>query len=333
MMKKKSRLIPYKTDTCEPLKNAVGKNTLKLSAISQGTYPGRHDIPSGLSELLSVGYWDAPRKQDWQSDWHRNEGIKIVFLSRGNISFGINDSTIPMRRGDLCITRPWQVHRFGVPFVPASRLLWLILDLKVTRPNQTWVWPDWFFFLPEELDRLSNLMQHNEQPVWRASPSLIKSFQHLEELTELQSIEMLETRLKLTINTLFLELLDMMDKQDVKIDKYLSTTKRTVEVALQQIRRESSEPWTLDSMSEAAGLGRTRFGYYCRLVSGMSPLEFLNFCRVEKAKELLQLDTEMTITDIAMEAGFGSSQYFSTVFKLITSCSPKEFRRDKGLAS
>lgn len=316
----------YVVDTCEPLKEAAARKTLRLAAISRGSYPGRHDVPEGMPELLSVGLWDAAQRQDWKSDWHRNEGVKLAFLSRGRMTFGIDGKVTAIQRGDLCITRPWQVHMFGDPCVPPSRLQWLILDVGVVRPNQSWRWPDWFMFLPSELGRLTDLLQLNEQPVWRATLPLQRCFQNLADLTEDLATEMLETRLKLALNELFLELLCLLEEQTVELDRYLTSTRRTVEIALRDIAAGASEQWTLDSMAEHAGLARTRFSYYCRLITGYRPTEFLNNHRVAIAQRLLCANPDMSVTEIALESGFGSHQYFSTVFRNLTGLTPREYR-------
>lgn len=47
------------------------------------------------------------------------------------------------------------------------------------------------------------------------------------------------------------------------------------------------EPWTLESMAAACGLGRTRFATYCREITNASPVEHLTARRLHKASALL----------------------------------------------
>lgn len=53
---------------------------------------------------------------------------------------------------------------------------------------------------------------------------------------------------------------------------------------------------------------------------------YINECRINAAREML-LQTDDSITDIAMRSGFDNISYFSTVFKKITGDTPYEFRK------
>ena len=54
---------------------------------------------------------------------------------------------------------------------------------------------------------------------------------------------------------------------------------------------------------------RSRFTHCCYELTNMPPLEYLN------RRRILSINHEKTITDVAFECGFSSSQYFATVFR------------------
>ena len=60
---------------------------------------------------------------------------------------------------------------------------------------------------------------------------------------------------------------------------------------------------------------------------GISPREYINLIKMEKAKELLK-DENKTVTDIAFALSFSSSNYFSLVFRQLTGKSPTDFRQE-----
>lgn len=74
------------------------------------------------------------------------------------------------------------------------------------------------------------------------------------------------------------------------------------------------------------GYSRARVFKLFRTGTGMTPNDYLLRCRIRKASELLTYP-EMSITDIAYETGFSSSQNFSKVFKKYTGQAPSRHRR------
>lgn len=115
--------------------------------------------------MRSIGVWDAPSAQAWGLELHCNEGIEFTHLEKGKTAFEADGKQWMLRKGHLPITRPWQFHRVGAPHVGACRLTWLILDVNVRRPNQTWQWPTWLVCCPGELQKLTRLLSLNAQPV------------------------------------------------------------------------------------------------------------------------------------------------------------------------
>jgi AraC family L-rhamnose operon regulatory protein RhaS len=281
--------------------------------------------------MMSVGYWDARQDQSWGLDWHRNEGIEITYLARGKTGFAVDGNEYTLSRGNLTITRPWQLHRVGNPRISACRLHWIILDLGVRRPHQEWLWPDWFILQKRDLNELTELLQHNEQPVWRADSEVDRCFENLGSSVSQVHSRTVESRLRLQINTLFLNLLELLRRQNLNLDPALSSRRRSVEMFLATLAHQVDQPWTLESMAEQCGLGRTRFTHYCYELTNMSPAEFLNYCRVRRACELLVETRKHNVTAIAFECGFSSSQYFATVFRQHLGLAPREFRSRRQL--
>jgi AraC family L-rhamnose operon regulatory protein RhaS len=305
----------YHADTCEALRDAAGRGEVVIEALARGTYPGKR-MPQGmLKTIRSVGFWDAAEKQSWGLDWHRNEGLEFTYLSRGKLTFATDDASFTLRRGHLTVTRPWQRHRVGNPHVAGGRLHWLILDVGVRRPHERWQWPEWLCLSAENLKQLTSLLQHNEQPVWRVDGEVEQCFERLAALVVSHRSQTLESRLRLHVSELLIAIMEMLQEQPILLDTSLTETRRSVEMFLKELRQHLEHPWTLPSMAQECGLARSQFAHYCRDITNMSPIEYLTHCRLEAARELLSEHPNMTITDVAFACGFGSSSYFSTVFR------------------
>lgn len=320
----------YEADTCEPLRAAAQAGELELRALVRGAYPGRQ-LPRGkLPEVKTVGYWDAPREQRWGLPWHRNEGIELTFLQRGHLHFGVGDANYRLSRGAMTITRPWQRHKVGHPNVGPSRLCWLILDVGVRRPNQPWTWPPWMVLSPSDLERLTHLLRHCEQPVWRGDREIEACFERLGEAVAADRDGSSFSRLTLHINELFVCLREMMERREPKLDASLSSSLRTVQLFLDSLGEQAAEEWTLEKMAAQCGLGRSRFTHYCRQITNVSPMEHLTLCRLRLAQRLLKDQPALGVLDVALQSGFQSGQYFATVFRKQYGCTPREYRREGG---
>ena len=319
----------YHADACNPLVAAANAGKVRIAALGRGSYPGRRLPDFALPQVRSLAYWDAFDRQCWGLDWHRNEGIELTFLESGSLVFALDDQQHLLQAGDMTITRPWQPHRVGDPYVLASRLHWLILDLGVRNPNQPWKWPGWIVLTKQDLEELTVLLRQNEQPVWPSTPDIRHCFKQIGRVLEADGEGSSISRLAVHLNELFVSVLEMLRHRNISLDPSLSSTSRTVELFLADLRSNMehlAEPWTLRTMAKYCGLAETRFRHYCRKLTNLTPVHFLELCRVKAASQMLTERPRMTITEIAMACGFGSSQYFATVFRRHHGDSPRAFR-------
>jgi AraC family L-rhamnose operon regulatory protein RhaS len=136
-------------------------------------------------------------------------------------------------------------------------------------------------------------------------------------------------RLKILINELVIALAEMLERRKPGLDESLSGRERAIRLFLDGLPSRLDEPWTLDSMAERCGLGRSHFASWCRRITNVSPVEFLIRCRVDAAAASLVQQPKLSVTDAAFACGFQSSQYFATVFRQRFGHSPREWRRLK----
>lgn len=320
----------YVADTCAPLRTAGARGEVGLWAYGRGTYPGEPMDPDFLPQLKNAGHWEVASPQDWGLGWHRNEGIEITCVRAGSLPFSCAGEEFDLSAGSLTITRPWQLHRVGRPNIGASTLTWLILDVGVRRPNQEWEWPTWLPLPESDLRRLTELLSHNEAPVWKASKPMLSAMDTLQRTLK-HEVSQPMARIATSVAEVFIELGDLLESQSPVLDPYLSSTERTVRLFLESLIERVHEPWTADTMADACGLGRTRFAHYCRQMVNVSPMEYLGRVRVDRAKQLLR-ETDYKVTDIAFLCGFQSSQYFATVFRKQTGRSPAQYRLEGPVA-
>jgi AraC-like DNA-binding protein len=96
--------------------------------------------------------------------------------------------------------------------------------------------------------------------------------------------------------------------------------------AREYIRQHHREPIALADVAADAGLSPAYFSSVFAREAGLPFSRFLQRTRVESAKRLLA-QTDRRVTDVAMEVGFGSLPHFNHVFRKLTGCAPRDYRR------
>ncbi|MBI5587939.1 MAG: helix-turn-helix transcriptional regulator, partial [Deltaproteobacteria bacterium] len=89
---------------------------------------------------------------------------------------------------------------------------------------------------------------------------------------------------------------------------------------------------TVQDLAEIACMSQTHFTRVFKKELGKTPMEYLNRIRMERVKKLL-LAGDKSITEIALECGFGSAAYLSASFRKTYRTSPSDYLKTfkKGL--
>lgn len=83
-------------------------------------------------------------------------------------------------------------------------------------------------------------------------------------------------------------------------------------------------PISLEETAASCGLSLSRFKAKFKEETGITPRTFINYLKVEQAKQMLQ--KQEAITDVSVRLGFDTPNYFSTLFKKYTGQSPSRYR-------
>ncbi len=317
--------IVYHADTCLPLVDAINRKKLKFKALARHTYPGDR-LDKNTLGLNSIGYWDANEPQDWGLDWHRNEGIEFHFLESGTMPYSQENKEMVLEPNYLTITRPWESHKVGNPHIGMGKFYWVIIDLGVRRPHQDWVWPDWITLTPEDLSRLTRILRQNEKSILKTDKKIRDCFLQINKAVDTDEEGSNASRIRLLINYLLILILDLLNTDDIVLNESLTDSSRSVKFFLKELENNLTENWTIELMSQSAGVGLTRFTHHFKRLTNLTPMRYLVMKRLEMSKKMLLEKRDLTIAEVAYMCGFATSQYFATVFKKHEKCSPNEYR-------
>lgn len=99
---------------------------------------------------------------------------------------------------------------------------------------------------------------------------------------------------------------------------------RNVELAQQYVQEHYKEKITLAQVAEYLGISQGHLSSSFKKQSGKNFNDYVNHVKVERAKELIA-DHKYMMYEISDLLGFDTQYYFSTVFKKMAGCTPKEY--------
>jgi len=92
----------------------------------------------------------------------------------------------------------------------------------------------------------------------------------------------------------------------------------------------SHEEWPVRRLAQVSAVSSAHFARSFKQAFGLPPHRYLLTRRIERATALLR-DTELPITDIALQTGWNSVGTFGRTFRDITGENPGSFRAREGL--
>ncbi|MBC3987212.1 AraC family transcriptional regulator [Streptomyces sp. AC536] len=96
--------------------------------------------------------------------------------------------------------------------------------------------------------------------------------------------------------------------------------------ALRDLHTDLAHPWTVEELARRAGMSRAAFAVAFRQKTGDSPINYLTYWRMHRAKALLR-DTESSLQQIALAIGYDTDAAFSRAFRRHESVAPGAWRR------
>lgn len=102
---------------------------------------------------------------------------------------------------------------------------------------------------------------------------------------------------------------------------------RQISLAISLMHDKPSHRWTLAELGAAVGMSRSSFALRFKEKVGQSPMEYLTRWRMLIAADQLRTTARM-VASIALSLGYDSESSFSTAFKRVMGCTPRQYGRD-----
>jgi AraC-like DNA-binding protein len=95
--------------------------------------------------------------------------------------------------------------------------------------------------------------------------------------------------------------------------------------AINAMHDDPAQGWTIQKLAERAGMSRSTFALKFKQTVGATPMEYLTRWRMQLAGDKLANASD-PISVIAQSLGYESESAFSTAFKRVMGCAPRQYR-------
>ena len=238
---------------------------------------------------------------------HR-DAIEICFLERGEKTYRVGGRVYRLRGNDQFFTLPGEVH--DTADLPQERgiLYWLILKLEPSC--------DFLGLAQAPAIRLKKALQVMPTRHFRGHPECGRILgQIMETLRERTS-----TYTRLRLQSLLLHYLTQTLEASQRGARGFASP--LMQRVLGYIESHLTDPVKVARLVEVARLSDSRFKIRFKQEIGVPPAEYWLRQKIERAMQLLKT---RNVTEVALELGFSSSQYFATVFKRYTLENPSQY--------
>ena len=245
---------------------------------------------------------------------HKHLRVEINYVKRGSCILHLDDESVTFREGEIMIITSGVNHLFeagskGTTLMQLEFLPEVFSYFNVKSEGGTAA------FIPVTLfsegNRLIKIV--NNVCIMRVVQRIVNE------------LELKSQYYKYLVVMYYAELLILIYRY--MDESYLPIyTNDSLKKAIAFIRLNYQSGITMNAVAEYTGISER---YLRRLFSqylNLSPLDYLNQIRINKAVELLR-NTEMSVKEVCYLCGFQSPQYFSRVFKQQMGISPRKISK------
>jgi AraC-like DNA-binding protein/mannose-6-phosphate isomerase-like protein (cupin superfamily) len=273
----------------------------------------------GMKHALALGKFhylhaSAPLAEQCHERW-----LVLQFVLSGQQKLVVDGRETMIRGGEMIRILPGQ--RYGTGSWPEQKgsMAWIILNLQPL-PRVTALG-----MRPESIREIYALLTDPSAPMVgpmpKNAPFIIESaFQWWHRRYEKLARETIRN----LVAGLVLGSADGLARRSE--DQSDQANRIRIKRVLSWMEENPAENASAEELARIAGLSAAAFHLHFKRETGTSPKDHWRRLKVEHAARRLRTDPHLSVTDVAHDLGFSSSQYFATVFRRYLGVAPGALR-------
>jgi len=254
--------------------------------------------------------------------WHSHPGIELLFVLEGATAWEFQDGQqVEVAGGHFLAVPTGVIHRGTHEMRQPSSICGVIINPEHPEccKNTT--------FTKQNLCLLNQYFTKSPLSSVPCSGELRSRLHRLTVVKRAYQQDQKNPVLKATMRTLTCSVLleaisGLQGAPPVAVETHVAAAK-------EYLQKHIHEQVRMSDLVKHIGFSRSYLFVLFKSVTGMSPNDYFVRLRIERSQRLL-IETNRSITAIALDTGFSSSQYFSTAFRKHTGKTAMEYRRRFG---
>lgn len=268
----------------------------------------------GIPDLLSLGQVELSANTQVGLDEHIHlDSFEICYHYSGRQYYEVNGKGYETKSGDIFLTFPNEPHSTGTYGEEKSKFFYLIFHLM----------PDTQHFMGLE----EPVSAYIRDTLFSAKQRHFRGVAAMKTLLEtvcsfyFSNHPFRKEKIFSCLIEFFYQLTDLIQNKNTDLE-----VPPDIQLAMDYMETHTFQNISITQLAEMACLSDSQFKKKFRHFAGLSPHDYLLRCRVSLAEDMLKY-TQLSMSDIALELGFSSSQHFAVTFKKYTGKTPTECRR------
>ena len=284
--------------------------------------------PENLGPLKSVQYIKqfgsmkfSKVRMDENMRPHLNDGIEIHFVKSGKYKWVVDNTEVELLPDNLSVTTPWQLNGSPEGKMDIGHINWIVIkpeEFSVDTPLNLGKWTK---LSKKFQENLGSMMTSENVIVIEKAKVFKKYFIELEK--ELKNQEKgFKTMVGNIIENFFIDLNRYLSLREQQISEEDNFIERLTQV----VNKDLNKKWIIEDLATLFGMGKTKFTYEVKKLTGYPPNSFIINLKIEKAIEMIKA-SNYSMSDIAFACGFSSVQHFSSTFSQRIGVSPANYQK------
>ena len=277
---------------------------LQNTAVRKHYTVNKNSSGCGSAKLLYAG--ELKKTANWKEEMHSHPFYEIVFVKSGTGVLHTETADFPVCEGDLLLYDPNFLHAESTSGKEKLSLYFCgVDDLHLKDDPHTALWTG-----DSPVLKTGKLKKDIEKTFAFLIREVQKKTYYYDEISR--------SLLKIILD-LILRILAQNNGGNFKTNRSYLCARKYIDENYQNIE-------SVEEICKSVYLSRYYLTHLFKEYSGISPIQYIIFKRMEKAKQLL-CETDLSVREIARRTGYAETNSFLKTFKKTESMTPSEYRK------